>query len=123
MSENGKNSKQSSGMASLTRKIPADLTQEQEEIVYNLSKEVFKVLGCEGVARIDYILDEDTGKIYVNEINTIPGSISFYLWEPREIKFDELCDKLIKLAIKRKEKRDKKTYSNDVNILNMSSKK
>ncbi len=123
MSDNGKNSKLDSGMASLSRKVPAELTKEQEDTIKELSKKVFKILDCEGVARIDYIIDVDEDKIYVNEINTIPGSISFYLWEAVGIKFDELCEKLIRISIKRKEQREKKTYTNNVNILNMHSKK
>lgn len=112
-----------SGMASLSRKIPADLTKAQEEEVYKLAKSTFKILNCEGISRIDFILDGDNNKIYVNEINTIPGSLSYYLWQPRGIEFDELLDRAIRYAIKRKEKRDKITYSTNVNILNMSGKK
>ncbi len=123
MSEGGKGSKTSNGMASLTRKIPADITDEEKNTILSLSRKVFKILDCEGVARIDYIMDVDSGKIYVNEINTIPGSISFYLWEPKGVSFTNLCDKLIHLAIKRHERREGKLYSNDVNLLSMHGKK
>ncbi len=113
----------SSGMASLSRKIPAELESSQEEEIYILAKETFKVLNCEGISRIDFILDGDNNKIYVNEINTIPGSLSFYLWQPKGIEFSELLDKAIRYAIKRQERRNKITYSTDVNILNMTGKK
>ncbi len=113
----------SSGMASLTRKIPAQLTKEQEDQIYTLAKDTFKLLNCEGVSRIDFILDGDNNEIYVNEINTIPGSLSFYLWEPKGVKFSELLDKAIRIAIKRQERRNKITYSTNVNILNMTAKK
>ncbi len=122
MSGAGKGSK-SSGMASLTRKIPADISTEMKNEIIELSKKVFKILDCEGVSRIDYIIDNDTNKVYVNEINTIPGSLAFYLWEAKGISFDVLCDKLIKLAIRRKHKRENIIYSNDVNLLSMHSKK
>ncbi len=112
-----------SGMASLSRKIPADLTKSQEEEIYRLAKETFKTLNCEGISRIDFIIDGDNNKIYVNEINTIPGSLSYYLWQPKGIEFSELLDRAIRYAIKRKEKRDKITYSTDVNILNITGKK
>lgn len=112
-----------SGMASLSRKIPADLTKSQEDEIYSLAKETFKTLNCEGISRIDFIIDGDNNKIYVNEINTIPGSLSFYLWQPKGITFPELLDRAIRYAIKRKERRDKITYSTDVNILNMTGKK
>ena len=113
----------SSGMASLTRKIPAQLDKDQEDEIYNLAKNTFKLLNCEGISRIDFILDGDNNKIYVNEINTIPGSLSFYLWEPKGIKFSELLDRAIRIAIKRQERRNKITYSTNVNILNMTAKK
>lgn len=112
-----------SGMASLSRKIPAELTKSQEDEIYELAKETFKTLNCEGISRIDFIIDGDNNKIYVNEINTIPGSLSFYLWQPKGINFHELLDRAIRYAIKRKERRDKITYSTDVNILNMTGKK
>ena len=123
MSEGGSKGGKSGGMSSLSRKLPADLPKELEDKVIEISKRVFKVLNCEGVSRIDYILDGDTNELYVNKINTIPGSLSFYLWEPKGVDFKSLCDKLIKLAIKRASKREKIIYSNDVNILNMHMKK
>lgn len=113
----------SSGMASLTRKIPAQLDKDQEDEIYNLAKNTFKLLNCEGISRIDFIIDGDNNEIYVNEINTIPGSLSFYLWEPKGVKFSELLDKAIRIAIKRQERRNKITYSTNVNILNMTAKK
>lgn len=112
-----------SGMASLSRKIPAELSKEQEEEIYSLAKKTFTELNCEGISRIDFIIDKDTNNVYVNEINTIPGSLAFYLWEPKGISFSELLDRAIRYAIKRKERRDKIVYSTDVNILNMNGKK
>lgn len=112
-----------SGMASLSRKIPAELSKEQEEEIYSLAKKTFKELNCEGISRIDFIIDKDTNNVYVNEINTIPGSLAFYLWEPKGISFSELLNRAIRYAIKRKERRDKIVYSTDVNILNMTGKK
>ncbi len=111
------------GMVSLSRKIPANLDKKIESEIYNLSKKVFRTIGCSGVSRIDYIIDEEDNKLYVNEINTIPGSLSFYLWEKKDISFDKLCDRLIKIAIDRNERRKKIVYSHNVNILNMSGKK
>ncbi|MDO4283465.1 MAG: D-alanine--D-alanine ligase family protein [Clostridia bacterium] len=123
MGGNKKSGSKLEGMASLSRKIPAELEEEKRQEIYDLSKKVFQILGCEGVSRIDFIIDVDKDKIYVNEINTIPGSLSFYLWEKKGIVFDKLCDDLIKLAIKRYERRQKIVYSHDVNILNMTGKK
>ena len=123
MSEGGNKGGKSSGMTSLTRKLPAELPEEVENHIIEMSKKVFKVLNCEGIARIDYIIDDDTNNVYVNEINTIPGSLAFYLWEPKGVKFDALCDKAIKIAIARATRREKIIYSNNVNILNMHMKK
>lgn len=124
MSGNKKCGSKLEGMASLSRRIPANLDDESTNKIYDLARTVFKLLDCEGVSRIDFIIDvDDNDKIYVNEINTIPGSLSFYLWEKKDISFDKLCDSLVKLAIKRYERRQKIIYSNDVNILNMSGKK
>ena len=65
------------------------------------------------------IVDADKDKIYVNEINTIPGSLSFYLWEATGLTFDKLMDRLVKLALKRKREQAKKTISYDQNIFAM----
>ena len=72
----------SKGMASVSRKIPAELSPEKREEVRELAVRSFKALGCNGVSRIDFMIDEDNGKLYFNEINTIPGSLAFYLWDP-----------------------------------------
>ena len=59
-----------------------------------------QVQGCDGVARIDFMIDEATDNIYVNEINTIPGSLSFYLWEATGVSFTELTERLIDIAFR-----------------------
>lgn len=110
-----------SGMASLKRKIPADITPEQREEVRTLAVKAFRSLGCAGVARIDFMLDKATGKIYLNEINTIPGSLSFYLWEPVGVKYTAMLDKLIELALKRSRENKSITFSFDTNILENAS--
>ncbi len=111
----------SKGMASVSRKIPAELTPEMREEVRSMAVKAFKALGCNGVARIDFMIDEDTGKLYFNEINTIPGSLSFYLWEPLGVPYKELLDRMIKLALKRARTEEDITFSFDTNILNSAS--
>ena len=111
----------SKGMASVSRKIPAELTPEKREEVRSLAVKSFKALGCNGVARIDFMIDEDTGKLYFNEINTIPGSLSFYLWEPLGVPYKELLDRMIKLALKRARTEEDITFTFDTNILNSAS--
>ncbi|MBS6063223.1 MAG: D-alanine--D-alanine ligase [Peptostreptococcaceae bacterium] len=106
-----------SGMASLSRKIPANITAEQLATVQKYAKETFKCLNCHGVVRIDFMIDQDQDKIYVNEINTIPGSLSFYLWKAKGVEYKDLLDKLIKLGLKRKRKQEDLTFSFESNVL------
>lgn len=109
----------SKGMASLKRKIPADITPEQEEFIRKTAVDAFRYLGCNGVTRIDFMIDMATDKIYINEINTIPGSLAFYLWEPKGVKYPELLERLIQLALKRYRQSEKINYTFDTNILSM----
>ena len=108
---------QGSGMANLSRKIPADITKEKREEIRELAVKAFKALGCNGVSRIDFMIDEDSGALYFNEINPIPGSLSFYLWEPTGMPYTELLDRIIELALKRARQEDAITYKFDTNIL------
>jgi D-alanine-D-alanine ligase len=77
----------------------------------------FQCLGCNGVARIDFMIDKANGNVYLNEINTIPGSLSFYLWEPIGVKYTELLDRMIKLALKRNRENERLTFSFETNVL------
>lgn len=118
---NGAKSGGSKGMASVQRKIPADLPEETTKQIQEYAVRAFKALGCNGVVRIDFMIDESDGKLYFNEINTIPGSLSFYLWEPSGIPYKELLDQLIQLALKRARKFQNLTFTFDTNILNSAS--
>lgn len=111
----------SKGMSSASRKIPADLTDEQREAIESMAVKTFRALNCSGVSRIDCMIDEDSGEIFVNEINTIPGSLSFYLWEPSGIKYKDMLDELIDIAIKRHREKNKLTFSYDTNLLSKNS--
>ncbi|QCX34584.1 D-alanine--D-alanine ligase [Caloramator sp. E03] len=111
----------SKGMKSTVRKIPAPISEEKTKEIKDLSIDAFRMLDCSGVARIDFLVEKDSMKVYVNEINTIPGSISFYLWEPCGIKFKELIDKLIEIAIKRHDEYNKNIYTFDTALLAKAS--
>ena len=113
----GVKSSGSKGMATLKRKIPADITAEQRDTIRELAVKAFKCLGCGGVSRIDFMMDTKTGNIWLNEINTIPGSLSFYLWEPIGVKYTELLDRMISLALKRERENENITYTFDSNVL------
>lgn len=91
----------SKGMASTKRELPAKISDDETALVKDLACKTFRVLSCEGVARIDFIKNEEDKRLYVNEINTIPGSLSNYLWDYSGIKFPALVDRLIDLAFAR----------------------
>ncbi|NLJ64645.1 MAG: D-alanine--D-alanine ligase [Christensenellaceae bacterium] len=103
----------SEGMASLSRIIPAPIGDELTKKVKELSIKVFKLLDCKGVVRIDWMIDQDTGKLFITEINTIPGSLSFYLWNKTEppIRYTKLIDKLVSYAIKAHEEKHENNYA------------
>lgn len=112
-------SKTTAGMQASDKRIPARIPEDQSEKIRKIVGETFRVLSCHGVSRVDVMIDEKDGAIYVNEINTIPGSLSFYLWEATGINFTQLMDKLVLLAIKRKRETDRKTFTYDSNIFAM----
>lgn len=109
-------SKDNRGMHAAQKRIPADLPADETERIRYLAGETFRVLSCHGVSRVDMMIDAKTRAIYVNEINTIPGSLSFYLWEAAGIKFADLMERLVRLAFKRKRDASSKTVSYDANI-------
>lgn len=107
----------SKGMASLSRKIPAELSPQRREEIRTLAVKAFRALGCSGVARIDFLLDGATDRLYLNEINTIPGSLSFYLWQPLGMDYAQLLDRLIELALKRERENESLSFSFETNLL------
>ncbi len=111
----------SKGMASVSRKIPAELSQDKRKEVRDMAVKAFQCLGCSGVSRIDFMIDRDTDKLYLNEINTIPGSLAFYLWEPVGVKYTQLLDRMIQLAMKREREEKSLTYTFDTNILSQQT--
>ena len=111
----------STGMQASQKKIPADLPEKVSAKIQQIACDTFRVLACNGVSRIDFMIDKTNDNIYVNEINTIPGSLSYYLWEETGISFQDLIDRLIALALKRKRDIDRKTFSYDTNIFALSA--
>ena len=107
------------GMQASQKRIPAELPEDETNRIKFLAGETFRVLSCHGVSRVDVIVDSKTRDIYVNEINTIPGSLSFYLWEATGLSFEKLMEKLVALAIKRKREQTHKTVSYDQNIFSL----
>ena len=107
----------SKGMASADRRIPANISDDLRTEVENIAIKAFKALGSSGNSRIDFLIDEKENKVYINEINSIPGSLAFYLWEPKNIDFASLLDDMIQIGIKDYKKRVSKTHSFETNIL------
>ena len=107
----------SKGMASLKRRIPADITPEQRSHIRTLAVDAFRYLDLAGVTRVDFLMDGVSEEIWINEVNTIPGSLAFYLWEPVGVTYPELLDRLISLALKRQRQSEDITYAFDTNIL------
>lgn len=105
------------GMATLQRKVPAEISEETAKTIQEIAVKTFKILGCNGVSRIDFMIDLDDNNIYVNEINTIPGALSYYLWEATGKTFEQELEELIGLAFKRDRERQSRTYSYEQNIL------
>ncbi len=98
------------GMGGQQRQIPAPIGDELTKQVQQLSKAAFRAVDCAGIARVDSMVNLEDGRIWVNEINTMPGSLAFYLWEPAGVPFPALCDRLIELGFARhREKADRVT--------------
>jgi len=105
------------GLSGQKRVIPADITPEQTAHVQKLAAEAFAALGCSGVARVDFLWDTQADVFYVNELNTIPGSLAFYLWEKSGLPFEGLMDALIELAFARARARGQLTFTSEGNLL------
>lgn len=107
----------SKGMASVKRKLPADISGDVKENIQTLAVKTFKALRCNGVVRIDFMIDCDTDQVYVNEVNTIPGSLAFYLWRASGVSYTELLTRMIQLAFKRAREQKEISFEYDTNIL------
>lgn len=107
----------SKGMASANRIIPARIDEKLALSIVDISKKVFRALNMSGVCRIDYLIDKKNNKFYINEPNTIPGSLAFYLWKESGMEYETLIDELISLAIKDYKNKTQKVRSFDSNIL------
>ena len=109
--------KSSKGMVSASRVVPAKVDDSIKEEIENIAVKAFKALKSSGVVRIDFLVDTKTNKVYINEINNIPGSLSFYLWETIGKDYSELLDDMINIGIKDYKHRVAKTHSFESNIL------
>lgn len=111
----------SKGMSSLKRRLPAEISPEKAAEIQEYAKGAFQAIGGAGVARIDFLMDTaDNNRVYINEINTIPGSLAFYLWEATGIPYRELIDRLVELGFKRARNRANLMFTIETNLLSQA---
>ena len=111
----------SKGMSSLSRQMPAPIGPELTHRVEELAVDAFKALDCKGVARIDFLYDKAADELYIGEINTIPGSLAFYLWEGRGVSFERMIDMMVEYAFRANADRNENVFSYQSAILSGSS--
>lgn len=109
------------GMASADRIIPADIDTSLSTSIQKTSQIIFRLFNCSGVARLDFLVNKKTNQFYFNEINTIPGSFSFYLWKESGVSFSELLNQLIETAIEHHRKKNGRIQSYETNLLNQKA--
>ncbi|WP_430884068.1 D-alanine--D-alanine ligase family protein [Fusibacter sp. JL216-2] len=110
-----------SGMASLSRVLPADIPDSMREDIEDIAKKAFLAVDASGVTRLDFIIDKASDTIYLNELNTIPGSLAFYLWAESGKPYEELLEDLIELAYRKDRRKSKLQFSNETNILSTAN--
>jgi D-alanine-D-alanine ligase len=104
------------GMAGQQRIIPAPLDEATTERIKELAVAAFQAVGAGGVARIDFLI-AGSGEIYINELNNIPGSLSYYLWEPLGKSFGQLIEKMVERAFEVNKRRNRTTFAFEANLL------
>ena len=108
-------------MQSLSRQVPAPISPELTARIRQLAIDAFHAIGAAGCARIDFLMDGETQEVWINEINTIPGSLAFYLWEASGLPFPQLMEELVSLALKRRREQSLLHTSFETNLLQTAS--
>ncbi len=111
----------SKGMASLHRVVPAPIEEDLRDRIQEMSREIFRMMDCKGVVRIDYMFDRESGNLYITEINTIPGSLAFYLWENAGVPYRKLIDRMVELAERAHADKNQANYAYTSDILQGAS--
>jgi D-alanine-D-alanine ligase len=106
-----------SGIKGADRLIPAPLDPAVTSRIQDLAKSAFQACDCRGTARVDFLIERGRGEVFVNEINTLPGSLAFYLWQHAGVDFTELCDLLIDEAIKNFQEKERTIYTLPLSLL------
>ena len=105
------------GMKSSQRIIPAPISESLTKRIQEAAMSAFRAIGAAGVARVDFLVAPDRNSFLVNELNTLPGSLSFYLWEASGMHFDTLLNRLVDMAIARHREQQATTSSIDTWLL------
>jgi D-alanine-D-alanine ligase len=113
----GRGAAQSSGMAGLVRLVPAPIGDALTAQARGMAVDAFRVIGASGVVRVDFLYDQSRRQLFLNEINTTPGSLSYYLWEEEGLRFDQLVAELVRIAIARHDEQRATVYSFSANLL------
>lgn len=107
----------SKGMASADRLIPAPIGEQATERIQAMALNIFKTLKMSGLVRIDFLMNEETGEVYFNEINSIPGSFSFYLWQHSGVSFSKVLENLLSISAAEQRLRNGRIRSYETNLL------
>lgn len=105
------------GMASLARIVPAPIEDSLRDEIQALSRKIFTLMDCKGVVRIDYMFDRVTENVYITEINTIPGSLAYYLWEAGGMPYPQVIDEMVKYALAAHKDKNRRSYAFESDIL------
>lgn len=105
------------GMVGLSRLVPAPISAELTRKIQETAKKAFRSVDAAGIARVDFMVKPDTEDFWITEINTLPGSLSFYLWEKSGVPFGNLLDKLIELGFERHKERQALMFSYDSDLI------
>ncbi len=104
-------------MAGQARLVPAPIGEALTYDVQDLAVRAFRAIGASGVVRVDFLYQQKSKRLLLNEINTLPGSLSYYLWEEDGLRFDQLVSMLVEIALARHEERRVTIYSFSANLL------
>ena len=110
--------KKTGGVNSAYSEIPANIGEELKKQVKDLGEKTYRALGCSGIARIDFLIEGLSGRIYVNEVNTLPGSLYYHNWKKVGVSGTDLVAKLIALAEERFTSGKKIIYTFNSDVLN-----
>ena len=107
----------SKGMASMGRVLEPEIGQELSDRIRGLATEIFRALDCKGVVRIDFMIDRTSGDLYITEINTIPGSLAYYLWSKKGVTYAQLIDRMVACAMDAQREKDENSFAFRSDIL------